>query len=545
MQGRSQEHGLLLDVESVAGHLLPQGSVFRLLAEHRQRLFPPVMFDDLFPSGLGRPSVPPDVIAAVVVLQTLQGLSDREAADAVTFDLRWKAACGVAVDATAFHPSTLTYWRRRLAASGRPHRIFEVVRQLIIETGAVQGRNRRALDSTVLDDAVARQDTVTQLIAAVRRVSREVPGAAEVVATRCTGHDYAQPGKPRIAWDDEAAREELVSALVNDALALLAALDVDAITAAGGKPAEAVALLALVAGQDVEPADGSDGTDGRWRIARKTAPDRMISTVDPQARHAHKTRERRQDGFKAHVVVEPDTGLITEAEVTKVNGPENSDATVGAALLESDITLPPSGEPSAADVASGNGADEEPVAEGEPVEVLGDSAYGTGDMLDALDKTGRTATIKPWPTRPTVEGGFTIDDFAYDDEAGTLTCPNGVTRTLTSKRNVVFGAVCRNCPLRDKCTTSASGRTVHVHRHEKLQRRHRQRAKDSAFQHTYRAKRPLVERSIAWLTRGNRRVPYRGIAKNNAWLHHRIAALNLRRLLTLGLVIENGDWQIA
>ena len=313
-------------MESVAGHLLPEGSVFRLLAEHRQRLFPSAMFDDLFPSGRGRPSVPPDVIAAVMVLQTLQGLSDREAADAVTFDLRWKAACGVAVDAGSFHPSTLTYWRRRLAASRRPHRIFEVVRQLIIETGAVQGRNRRALDSTVLDDAVARQDTVTQLIAAVRRVAREVPGAAEIVATRCSGHDYAQPGKPRIAWDDEAAREELVSALVNDALALLAALDVDAITAAGGKPAEAVALLALVAGQDVEPADGL----GRHRRAvadrPRTAPDRMISTVDPQARHAHKTRERRQDGFKAHLVVEPDTGLITAAEVTKVNGPENSDA---------------------------------------------------------------------------------------------------------------------------------------------------------------------------------------------------------------------------
>ena len=184
-----------------------------------------------------------------------------------------------------------------------------MVRQLIIETGAVQGRNRRALDSTVLDDAVARQDTVTQLIAAVRRVVRDVPGAADLVAVCCIGHDYTRPGKPRIAWDDEAAREELVSALVNDALALLAALDVEAITAAGGKAAEAVALLALVAGQDVEPAEGSDGTDGRWRIARKVAPDRVISTVDPEARHAHKTRERRQDGFKAHLVVEPDTGL--------------------------------------------------------------------------------------------------------------------------------------------------------------------------------------------------------------------------------------------
>ena len=82
-----------------------------------------------------------------------------------------------------------------------------------------------------------------------------------------------------------------MSALVNDALALLEALDVDAVTAAGGKAAEAVTLLALVAGQDVEPAEGSDGTDGRWRIARKTAPDRMISTVDPEARHAHKTRK--------------------------------------------------------------------------------------------------------------------------------------------------------------------------------------------------------------------------------------------------------------
>jgi IS5 family transposase len=70
-------------------------------------------------------------------LQTLHGLSDREAAEAVTFDLRWKAACGVAVDAGAFHPSTLTYWRRRLAGSERPNRIFEAVRQVIVETGAV------------------------------------------------------------------------------------------------------------------------------------------------------------------------------------------------------------------------------------------------------------------------------------------------------------------------------------------------------------------------------------------------------------------------
>jgi len=538
MQGRARDQRDLLDVESVAGHLLEPGSVYAFLAQHRHRLFPAEMFADLFPSGRGRPSLPPEVVASVIVLQTLAGLSDREAAEAVTFDLRWKAACGFAVDAGAFHPSTLTYWRRRLAASERPHRIFEVVRAVILDTGAVSGRCRRALDSTVLDDAVARQDTVTQLIAAIRRVGREVAGAAELVATRCvrlaglTGRDYGSSGKPRIAWDDASAREELVSALVNDARALLDGLDLDAIEEAGGKPAEAVALLALVAGQDVEPAEGSDGSDGRWRIARRTAPDRVISTVDTEARHAHKSRERRQDGFKAHIVIEPDTGLTTAAALTKASGADNSDATVGVDLLDRDATIE----------ASLGGDDGEAT---DHIEVLADSAYGTGDMLARLSAAGHVPVIKPWPTQPAVAGGFTVDDFAYDHDAGTLTCPGGVTRSLSPKRTVTFGVACRGCPLRARCTASAGGRTVNVHEHERLQREHRVRAQDPGFQDTYRTHRPMVERSIAWLVRGNRRVPYRGVAKNNAWLHHRIAVLNLRRLLALGLTHHNGAWQLA
>ena len=545
MQGESDRQRELLDVEAVAGHLLPAGSVFAFLAEHRHRLFPAEMFADLFPSGRGRPSIPPEVIASVIVLQTLHGLSDREAADAVTFDLRWKAACGYAIDAAGFHPSTLTYWRRRLAASERPQRIFEAVRDVVTATGAIAGKQRRALDSTILDDAVARQDTVTQLIASIRRVARDVPDAKDVIAGHCTGlseltgQDYTGTGKPRIAWDDPVARDELVTVLVNDALALLTVLDVAAITAGGGKPAEAVALLALVAGQDVEPAEDSDGTDGRWRIARRTAPDRMISTVDPDTRHAHKTRERRQDGFKAHVVIEPDTGLITDTAMTRANGPDNSDATIGAALITTDTTLP----------AESSAESESTAGPNPSFEVLGDSAYGSGDMLAALDKAGHVAVIKPWPHRPCVEGGFVLDDFTYDPNAaggaGTLTCPAGVTRPLSPKRNVIFGVACRGCPLRDQCTTATKGRTVHVHPHEELMRAHRQRAKDPGWQETYRTHRPMVERSIAWLTRGARRVPYRGVVKNNAWLHHRVAALNLRRLLVLGLAFDNDAWVLG
>jgi hypothetical protein len=208
--------------------------------------------------------------------------------------------------------------RRRLATSERPRRIFEVVGQVVAETGVLAGKTRRELDSTVLDDAVATQDTVTQLIAAIRRVARVVPGAAAVVAEHCCAHDYRDPGKPGIAWDDANARARLVDMLLSDAHRLLGHLPEQEL---GSAAAEAVVLLALVAGQDVEPAEGSDGTDGRWRIARKVTPERVISTVDPEARHAHKTRARHQDGYTAHVKVEPDTGLITGCALTPAAGP--------------------------------------------------------------------------------------------------------------------------------------------------------------------------------------------------------------------------------
>ena len=518
VQGTSHPEHVVMDTESVSGHLLPPDSVYAFLAEHRRELFPDAMFADLFPSALGRPSVPADIVAAVLVLQALEGRSDREAVEALTFDLRWKAACGLPIAAAGFHPTVLTYWRRRLAASARPDRIFDAVREVVAATGALAGRTRRALDSTVLTDAVATQDTVTQLIAAIRRVRREVPGAAEVIAARCTGHDYDDPGKPQIAWDDPEARAALVDALVGDAHRLLGHLPEQELDP---RPAEAVALLALVAGQDVEPAEDGDGTDGRWRIARRVAEDRIISTADPDARHAHKTVHRRTDGFTAHLLVEPDTGLITASRLTAAAGAANSEATIGLELLAGDPSID------------------------RPVQVLADSAYGTGEALAALAAAGHTAVIKPWPLRPAVAGGFTVDDFVVEEAAGTATCPHGITRPISRTRVVTFGAACRGCPLRARCTTSATGRSLTLHPHDALQRAHRARATDPSFQADYRRHRPMVERSIAWLTRHHRQVPYRGVLKNDAWLHLRTAAINLRRLLTLGLTGTDGRWALA
>jgi len=517
VQGQSNDQLEVLDAESVAGHLLKPGSVFAFLAGSRRVLFPDEMFADLFPSKRGRPSVPADVMAAVIVLQTLNGLSDAETTDAVTFDLRWKAALGWPVTAKAFHDTTLTYWRRRLAASKDPNRIFHAVQKVIAETGALKGKTRRALDSTVLDDAVATQDTVTQLIAAVRRVCREVPGAGQVVTAVTGAHDYDDPGKPRIAWNDKDARDALVDGLVRDALAVLERLGEQQ---AGSRAADAVGLLALVAGQDVELVEPDEpGEPPQWRIARRVAADRVISTVDPDARHAHKTVHRRQDGFKAHLAVEPETGLVTACQLTKAAGPGAHDAVVGIDLL---------------------------TGESEHVEVLGDSAYATGEALAALNDTGHRPMVKPWPTKPAVPGGFQIEDFSVDETNNSVTCPAGVTRPLTPSRSVTFGVACRACPLRARCTTAKDGRSMTIHEHDALQREHRRRAQDPAWQEQYRQHRPMVERSIAWLTaKGNRKVRYRGVTKNDAWLHHRTTGLNLRRLLALGLEHRNGAWTLA
>src|SRR6266498_2799910 len=344
MQGERAGEPAGPDVWEMCRELIPAGSVFAFLAGHREALFPAGMFADMYPSSNGRPSLPPQVLAATVVLQSLQGLSDFETVQELRCDLRWKAACGLGLYDTAFDPSLLTYFRRRLRHSADPMRIFTKVKEVVAATGVLKGKQRRALDSTVLDDAVATQDTVTQIISAIRRVRREVPKATGITLA---AYDYDAGAKPMIAWDDPVAKQALVSSLVDDALALLDALTKEELTP---EQTDSVGLLALVAGQDVEP--GED--PGTWRIAQKVAPDRVVSTVDPEARHMHKSSSHYRDGYKAHIAVEPDTGIITAAALTPANA---ADGPTGVALLE---------------------------GEAPGLEILADSAYGSGETRAAL-----------------------------------------------------------------------------------------------------------------------------------------------------------------
>ena len=248
---------------------------------------------------------------------------------------------------------------------------------------------------------------------------------------------------------------------------MLAGLDAPERDAAA---ADALGLLALVAGQDVEPADGSDGTDGRWRIARKVAPDRVISTVDREARHTRKSKSQRRDGFRGHVAAEPETGLITDCEMTMAAGEGSTDADNGVKMAcrdrfrdGGDSAAGAGDTPAAAPGAEAYpepGSEPRPGPQPEParddaaaqaggLEVYGDSAYGSGEARAAYRDAGHDAIIKPKPVQPAVPGGFTIDDFAVDEDAGTVTCPAGITRPMSKTRTVTFGVACAGCPCGD------------------------------------------------------------------------------------------------
>jgi hypothetical protein len=472
--------------------------------------------------------------------------------------------------------------------------VFDAVAAVIAETGILRGRRKRCVDSTVFDDAVATQDTVTQLVAAIRKVARVVPGAAEVIERVCT-LDYSQPGKPPIDWDDPLAKQNLVSDLVNDALAVLAQLCGHDAPEREEKAADALGLLALVAGQDVEPAEGSDGSEGRWRLARKVAEDRVISTVDPETRHTRKSKSARKDGYRGHVAAEPETGLITDCEMTKAAGQAGSDPVVGEQMISRDryhqtdtqaTAHPASAEPEPADPehAGAQPADQantgpKPVADsrcpatdqhdeasggntepagnqhgdacdheqGTGLEVYGDSAYGTGAARAAYRAGGHETVIKPKPLRPAIQGGFTLDEFTIDEQVGTLTCPAGHTRPLSATRTVTFGKLCAGCPLRARCTTAANGRSMTIHPHENLLRAARAQARTPQFKQAYPT-RSTVERIIAWTaTQNGRRIKlrYLGVTKNHAWLRTRAAAINLRTLINHGLTHQNGTWALA
>ncbi|MGH9019799.1 MAG: transposase [Acidimicrobiales bacterium] len=178
--------------------------------------------------------------------------------------------------------------------------------------------------------------------------------------------------------------------------------------------------------------------------------------------------------------------------------------------------------------------------------VLADGAYGSGETLAALDKAGHTKAIKPYPgNRAAVPGGFSRDDFTIDHVARTATCPAGQAVGITRAGNADFRRHCKSCALRSRCTTAARGRQLKLAEHDAELVESRRAWRDRDHLEEYRKWRPMVERSISWLVKDHyRRVRFRGVERNQLGLSMRVAAINLRRLVNLGLDFD-GKWTLG
>jgi transposase len=533
--GRMERQGRLGNVAVARCEAeLPERSIYRLLHRERDRLFPDELFADLYVDH-GRRSVPPSILAVVMVLQRLEGASDREACDRFAYDLRWRYAAGVDDEAGSFVHTVLVELRARLRTSADPDRIFRITTELARQAGLVGVR--RVLDSAPLYDAVATQDTVTLLRGAIRGLLRACPAelAASVRAALARDDDYQAAGKPVCDWEDLAAREELVDALFRDGYRALGALRGHQL---GPEVAQAAELLATVIGQDIE-----ETADGRFVIVQGVAPDRVISVVDPQARHGHKSNARGFDGYKGHVAIDPDSEVITAAEVGLANA---GDAAMAQALLADQPQAVDGQAVSAADAARAGQApaDQAPL-------VYGDAAYGTGALLADLAQRGVTAMTKvAAPTAP--HGHFPKDRFRIDLEAGTVTCPARLKVPIVPARHgggvARFGRACAVCPLASSCTGSAAGRTVTIHPHEAHLQAARRRQQDPAWRADYRLHRPTVERKLAHLLRrrhGGRRARMRGRLRVAQDWRLLAAAVNLARFAALGIGYRPGGWTVA
>jgi len=309
----------------------------------------------------------------------------------------------------------------------------------------------------------------------------------------------------------------------------------------------------LVAGQDAEA-----GEDGVFRIARRVARDRVISTVDTEARHGHKSRARRFDGYKTHLGVDPDDELITNVAVTAANTPDRD---VIDDLLEEPASSSETGDADQAD-ADEPGLDEpgldepgldERGTEGEQpaagLEVYGDSAYADGQTLREQAERGNDLRAKVPPVRNS--RGYSKDQFTIDPQAGTVTCPARHTVPIRPQRRggqARFGDLCRSCPLRAACTTARAGRVISIHPQEAALQHAKARQRDPDWQQAYRTHRPIVERKISHFTRrpwGGRKARCRGQARILTDVLTRAGVINLARLATLGLQHGPRGWAIA
>jgi hypothetical protein len=457
---------------------------------------------------MGRPSIPPSVLARVLLLQYRCGLSDEQAMEAVAWDLRWKVALGLPVDHRGWHPTTLTKYRARLLLHGKERLALENSLRLARELGMLEAPAEQIVDSTPMLGAAATQDTVRLVRGGVKKLIDAV-AAVDARAARALADglefDYTEPSeKPDCRWRIKRERERMLTRVAQDAECALRAVQQAEGLLGDEAIAEAHALLRELVGQDFEVDD-----DGVPRLYRGTRQGRIISTVDPEMRHGRKSEAQRFDGYKLHVAATNDQEpLLTAVEV---------------------------GDASAHDGAHAKALIDQQPDDLRPQRMLGDTAYGDQQTREDMQQRG-VDVLAHVPEGERCEEKIAKREFQIDLQAGTVTCPQGHVVSIPARarrggdRVVNFGAArCNDCPLKPRCAPYQGGRKLTIARREDLLQAGRTALQDAATEEHLRRTRPRIERLIGLLvTRyGARKNRYFGASKGRLQASWAAALVNL------------------
>lgn len=540
---RSPQRGLF-EVETLYAGFVKRDTFYGWLASQRDELFPDELFLPLYVSGWGRPSVPPSLLATALILQTYEAVSDDEATARAAYDLRWKVALGVAVDARPFAKSTLQEFRAQLIVHEQARTLFEESLALAKRTGKLRPdrKLRLALDTTPIFGRGAVKDTYNLLADGIVRLLRVLARQASVhrgdragfaAWATATGYgDYvghavgetSAKGAAALDWDDPAARERFLAALVADADRLLAQARVARTTLPAGSLEEtalvaAAGVLSRVLCQDINREETGPS------IVEGTAPDRLVAVHDPEMRHGRKSASKRFDGHKGAVAVDTEAQLITAVDVLAGNA---SDAEDALDLVEQ------------TEAAAGCAVEE----------TYGDCAYGGGETRQAFADAGRVLHAKV-PVLPN-HGGFPKTAFRIDLDAAagpTCTCPGGHATTKLAptgrgRRVFVFpAATCAACPLRAQCLTEPNGRsnpsrrtgrTILLHPQEALLQAARAFQRSLAFADVRRRRQAAEHRLARLVQLGIRQARYVGRTKTLFQLLLAATVANLTLLANSG-----------
>ena len=543
MLGKRGPQRGLFEADTAYGEFVGRDTFYGWLASQRGELFRDEEFAGLYAPDNGRPSVPPSLLATALVLQTYDGVSDEEAKQRADYDLRWKVALGVELDARPFAKSTLQEFRAQLIVHQQAGAIFRRSLELAKRRGKFRTKSGQArqlavaLDTTNILGRGAVKDTYNLLADGIVKLARALAKqAGEPMQAWAERRGYGRyvtvpslKGAAEIDWSDAEQRRRVLGEVVADAdrlleLARQARTELEAGGPAEAAMVEAAGLLSRVLVQDVERrADGP-------ALQRGVAKDRLVSVHDPEMRHGRKSARKRFDGHKAAVAVDTDEQLITAVAVLPGNAQdaeralelvEQSEATTGCAVAET----------------------------------LADGAYGDGQTRQAFADAGRVLVAKVAADGAT--GQLPKGAFVLDLAAGTCACPGGHRtadlRPLKGGGGLFHfsAATCAACPLRAQCVKGAGGRTVRVHPQEALLQAARARQASPAGR-ADRVRRQVVEHRIARLVQlGIRQARYVGRTKTLFQLLMAAAVANLTLLANTardgndGMIVTGACFAVA